>query len=363
MALYTPADKLAEQLNNEIAYVSKRMEQMKLELGLEHGTSESTSTPLPTLPPDGDVIGQRSTIPEALAPDPQDGRRERLLTIRAPFQKSTDCSYPTKQDFPRQTVGTQVADAIRSSDGRSSQFHFSHVSADDAHLPARGDHKLKEDHLRRPPRTHNSTVTNSVPRREPEAPEVPAATASISWLHTGSPELEALTKHDGEHPPPVPSSEALNKSISLGQVPALKPSPNTTESIPLQSPALKPSPNTTASIALQSPALKPSPNTTASIPLQSPALKPSPNTAASIPLHSEALTKHDGEHPPPVPSSEALTKHDGEHPPPVPSSEALTKHDGEHPLLSGERNVSDRHSPLPYASGPPQHIKRRSVSA
>ncbi|KAI8478185.1 hypothetical protein Bbelb_440790, partial [Branchiostoma belcheri] len=42
----TPADKLEKQLSNEILDVSKRIEQMKVDLGIEHGTSESTSTPM-----------------------------------------------------------------------------------------------------------------------------------------------------------------------------------------------------------------------------------------------------------------------------------------------------------------------------
>ncbi|XP_078701685.1 uncharacterized protein LOC144927820 [Branchiostoma floridae x Branchiostoma belcheri] len=182
--LSTPTDNLAEQLDNEILDVSRRIEQMKVDMGLENRT-ESTSTPLPT---HGDVIGQRSTIPEALAQDPQDGRHQRLST-RAPKPIAPpDGHYPTlrevrafhkahndpstfTQHFPRQTGGTHVADTIRSSDGRPMQFNLQHVSDEDAHPPAQEHglvtidstttlsevHKLKEEHLRRPPRNHNSS--------------------------------------------------------------------------------------------------------------------------------------------------------------------------------------------------------------
>ncbi|KAI8481711.1 hypothetical protein Bbelb_405480 [Branchiostoma belcheri] len=153
----TPAEKLAEQLSTEILDVSRRIERMKVDMGSGRRTSESTSTPLPTPPHEGDVIGQRSTIPEALTPEPQDGRHQ-LLPPRAPVQKpivSTDRNYPTvrevrafhrlhgdpstlPQHFTRQTGGTQVADAIRSSAGRPSQAHFQHVFDDDNHPPTRG---------------------------------------------------------------------------------------------------------------------------------------------------------------------------------------------------------------------------------
>ncbi|XP_019618491.1 PREDICTED: uncharacterized protein LOC109465576 [Branchiostoma belcheri] len=150
--LSTPTDNLAEQLDNEILDVSRRIEQMKVDMGLENRT-ESTSTPLPT---HGDVIGHRSTIPEALAQDPQDGRHQRLST-RAPKPIAPpDGHYPTlrevrafhkahndpstfTQHFPRQTGGTHVADTIRSSDGRPMQFNLQYVSDEDAHPPAQ-DH-------------------------------------------------------------------------------------------------------------------------------------------------------------------------------------------------------------------------------
>ncbi|KAI8506684.1 hypothetical protein Bbelb_151250 [Branchiostoma belcheri] len=149
--LSTPTDNLAEQLDNEILDVSRRIEQMKVDMGLENRT-ESTSTPLPT---HGDVIGQRSTIPEALAQDPQDGRHQRLST-RAPKPIAPpDGHYPTLREvrafhkahndpsiftqyFPRQTGGTHVADTIRSSDGRPMQFNLQHVSDEDAHPPTQG---------------------------------------------------------------------------------------------------------------------------------------------------------------------------------------------------------------------------------
>ncbi|KAI8484338.1 hypothetical protein Bbelb_379360 [Branchiostoma belcheri] len=83
--LSTPTDNLAEQLDNEILDVSRRIEQMKVDMGLENRT-ESTSTPLPT---HGDVI------------------EHGLVTI-------------------------------------DSTTTLSEV------------HKLKEEHLRRPPRNHNS---------------------------------------------------------------------------------------------------------------------------------------------------------------------------------------------------------------
>ncbi|KAI8482866.1 hypothetical protein Bbelb_394010 [Branchiostoma belcheri] len=41
----TPADKLAEQLSTEILDVSRRIERMKVDMGLGRRTSESTSTP------------------------------------------------------------------------------------------------------------------------------------------------------------------------------------------------------------------------------------------------------------------------------------------------------------------------------
>ena len=97
----TPANRLSEQLNNQFLDVSRRLERMKTDLGMQGGETADVApcAPLPLFPGVDDVAGQRSPAPEALAP--QDGCSQRRSTVSTEFKRpviSSGKSYPTLRE-------------------------------------------------------------------------------------------------------------------------------------------------------------------------------------------------------------------------------------------------------------------------
>ncbi|CAH1264279.1 MERTK [Branchiostoma lanceolatum] len=81
----TPAARLTEQLHNELLDVSKQIEQMKTDLGIQEAELETAKTPLPISPRprEDDVTDHRSIFPGGLAApsSQQDGRSQKSVPV------------------------------------------------------------------------------------------------------------------------------------------------------------------------------------------------------------------------------------------------------------------------------------------